>query len=56
MKNKSSEQNETTITFYLDVRMNPVIYRDARNWKRKLWANANDNNFLLGFLFVSRNI
>ena len=28
--------------------MNPAKYRDAWNWKRKVLANSNDNNFLLG--------
>ena len=44
------------ITFYSDVRLSPVIYRDARNLKTKLAANSNDNNFSLGSLIQSRNI
>ena len=36
-----------TITFYSDVRLSPVIYRGAPNWKRKLVPNSNDNNFHL---------
>jgi len=36
--------------------MNPVIYQDTRNWKRKLWANSNDNNMLLGRPIEYRNI
>ena len=40
LKNRRFEQNQTTITFYTDVRMNPVMYQDACNWKRKLWANS----------------
>ena len=45
-----------TITLYTDVRLSPVIYRDAPNWKRKLVENSNDNNFLLGCPTESRNI
>ena len=33
IQNKGSEQNQKTINFYSDVRMDPVIYRDARIWK-----------------------
>ena len=52
----SSEQIQTTINFYSDVWLSPVIYRDARNGLQKLWANSNDNNFLLGCRIESRNI
>jgi len=48
IENKSSEQILTTKTFHSDVWLSPVIYRAARNWKRKLRENENDNNFLLG--------
>jgi len=43
--NRSSYQIQTTITFYSDVRLSPVIYWDAPNWKWKFVANSNDNNF-----------
>ena len=45
-------QIQTTITFYSNVRLSPIIYRDTRNWKQKLWENSNDNNFWLGFPIV----
>ena len=56
IENKSYEQNLTTITFYSDVRLSPVIYQNAPNWKQKLWAKSNDNNVLLGCPIESRNI
>jgi len=56
IEDRSSKQIPTTITFYSDVWLSPVIYRDARNWLSKLWANLNDNKFLLGCLIESRNI
>ena len=56
MEDRSSEQIPTTITFYSYVRLSPVIYRDARNWMLKLWANSNDNNFILGCLIETRSI
>jgi len=56
IENGSSYQIQMTITFYLDVRLSPVIYRDAPNWKRKLLWNSKDNNFLLECPIVSRNI
>ena len=52
----STEQIQTTITFYSEVWLSPVIYRGARNWLLKLWPNSNDDNFLLGCLIESRNI
>ena len=51
-----SEQIQTTINFYSDVWLSPVIYRDARNLKPKLVANSNDNNFSLESPIESRNI
>ena len=45
MENRSTVQILTTISFGLDVRLSPVINRDARNLKRKLVANAYRNNF-----------
>ena len=56
IQNGNSEQNQMTITIYSDFRMNPVIYRDARNLKQKFLANSNDNNFLVGCPIESRNI
>ena len=53
---RSSKPIQTTITFYSDVWLSPVIYRDARTWMSKLWANSNDNNFLLGCPIEYRNI
>ena len=47
---------QTALMFDSDVRLSPVIYRDAQNWKQKLCANSNDNNFLLGSQIESRNI
>ena len=52
----SSEPIQTTITFYSDVRLSDLIYRDARNWMLNLWANSNDNNFLVGCLIEFRHI
>ena len=56
IEDRSSELIQTTITIYSNVWLSPVIYRDARNWMLKLWANSNDNNFLLGWLIESCNI
>ena len=53
---RRSEQIQTTITIYTDIWLSPVIYRDARNWMLNLWANSNDNNFLLGCVIESHNI
>ena len=49
----SSEQIQTTITFHSVVWLSPVIYRVAWNWLSKLWANSDDNNFLLGCVWLS---
>ena len=53
---RSSEEIQTTITFYSEVRLSPVIYRVAQNGILKFCANSNHNNFLLGCLIQSRNI
>ena len=52
----STEQIQTTITFYSEVWLSPVIYRDAQILKPKLVANSNDNNISLGSPIESRNI
>ena len=58
IKEENSQKIQTLITFYSDVRLCPVIYQDARNEKRNLPANSNDNKFLrecpLESHFISR--
>ena len=56
LKNGSSREIQMAISFHSEVRFSDVIYRVARNWMLNLWANSNDNNFLLGCLTESRNI
>ena len=56
IENKSSEQIQTTITFYSDVQLYPVVYQDAQNSEQKVRAKSNDNNFLLGCPIQYRNI
>ena len=56
IKNGNSVQIQTAITFYSDVGLSHVICRDARNRIPKLWANSNDNNFLLRCAIESRNM
>ena len=56
IKNEWFEEIQKTISFYSNVWLSPVIYRDGQKWKPKLWANSNDNNFLLGCLIESRKI
>ena len=56
IKIQSSEQIQTTITLYTDVRLSPIIYQDAPNWKQKLVENLNDDNFLQGCPTECRNI
>ena len=56
IKDGRSQQILTAINFYLDVQLGPVIYRDARNKKRKTRANSNVNNVLLGRPIESHNI
>jgi len=31
IENGSSEEIQTTVTFYSDVRLSPIVYRDAPN-------------------------
>ena len=56
IENRSFEQILTTKTFYSDVRLSPVKYRDAWTKKWKIRGNANLNKFFLGFPIESRNI
>ena len=56
IENGRTEEMKTKISFLLDVRLSPVIYRDARCSKKKTRANPNGNNFLFGCLTESRNI
>ena len=56
IENGSSLEIQTIITFYSDVRLSPVVYRDAQNLEQRLLANSNDNNLLLGCPIESRNI
>ena len=56
IENWSSEQIQMIINFYFDVRLCPIVYQDEQNSELKVWANSNDNNFLLGCLIEARNI
>ena len=56
IENGSSDQIQMTTTFFLEVLLSPLIYRDAGNSIQKLRANSNDNNVLLGCPIESRNI
>jgi len=56
IQNRNFEQNLTIITFYSDVRLSPVVYRDVQYSELKLYAKSSDNNFLLGCPIVSRSI
>ena len=56
MECQSSEQIQMTITFYSDVRVSPIIYRDAPNLKQKLISKSNDNNYFLEYPIEARNI
>jgi len=47
LNNGSSREIEMAITFHSDVRFTWIIYRDPRNWTRKLSANSNGHNFWL---------
>ena len=55
-ENTSSEQFKMRITLYSDVLLSRVLYRDTPNWKWKLVANSNDNNFIQGCSIESRSI
>ena len=56
IENGSSYQIQTTITFYSDVWLSPVIYQDSQNFNPKLWENWIDNNFIHGCPIESHNI
>ena len=47
MNHGSSREIQIVITFHSDLRFRRIIYRDSRNWRRKLSANSNGHNFWL---------
>ena len=48
MNNKSYREIQMVNTFHSLVQFWRIIYRDGRNWTRKLSANSNSHNFWLG--------
>ena len=47
LKNGISREIQMAISFHSNVRFTCIIYRDRRNWIRKLSANSNGHNFWL---------
>ena len=56
MNNRSSQEIQIVITFHSDVRFRRIIYRDTRNWTRKLSANSDGHNFWLGCMCKPHDI
>ena len=56
LNNRTSQEIQMVITFHSNVRFRCIIYQDARNWKRKLSANSNCHNFLLGIMCEAHDI
>ena len=54
--NGSSLENQMAITFDSDVWLTCIIYRNTRNWTRKLYANANGHNFWLECMIDGHDI
>ena len=53
---RNLSRNSKVITFHLDLRFRCIIYRDARNWTRKLSTNSNDHNFWLEHICEAHDI
>ena len=56
LKNYSAWEIEMVITFHSDVWFRHIIYRDARNWTRKLWSSLDDNNIWHGCTIEAHDI
>jgi len=56
LNNRSSREIHMAITFYSDVRFTCIIYRDPRNWTRKLSAISNSHNFWLKCMIDAHDI
>ena len=56
LNNGISREIQMAITFNSDVRFTRLIYRDPRNWTRKLSANQNGHNFWLESMIDVDNI
>ena len=56
LNNRSSQEIQMAISFDLDVRFTCIIYRDLRNWRRKLSANSNGPNFWLVCMIDAHDI
>jgi len=54
--NGSSRVIQMSITFHLDVRFTCIIYRDLRNWTRKLSTNSKGHKFWLECMIDAHNI
>jgi len=56
LNNGSSREIQMAITFKSDVQFTCIIYRDPRNWKWKLSANAKCHNFWLECMIDAHDI
>ena len=56
LNNGSSWEIQMAITFHSDVRFTCIIYRDPRNWIRKLSANLNGHNFWVKCMIDAHDI
>ena len=54
--NGSSREIQMVITFHSDVQFQHIMYRDARNWTRKLSANSNFHNFWIWCMLKAHDI
>jgi len=56
LNDRSSREIQLSITFHSDVRFTCIIYRDLRNWTRKLSVNSNGHNFWLVSMIDAHDI
>ena len=56
LNNGTSLENQMAITFHSDVWFTCIIYRNPRNWTRKLSANANGHNLWLECMIDAHDI
>ena len=56
MNKGSFREIQMVITFYSNLRFRCIIYRDPRNWTRKLSENSNGHNFWLGYMCEAHDI
>ena len=56
LNNRSSQEIQMVITFPSNIWFMRIMYRDTRNWTRRLSANSNGLNFWIGCMIEAHDV